>query len=148
MSNARGARPPLGCVTCGPCDPGAADMGTCLRTILDDGRVSVVEVKNRLAADYDDAASCGYRDIQLKVTVNSGCFDREESGLGLHEHVCEVQLHLKPVYALKNDEGQVLAQAVRPVPQPPRRVSEAASRGSGRKRRFVCEGVVGPSNSR
>ena len=80
-------------------------MGTCLRTILDDGRVSVVEVKNRVAADYDDAASCGYRDIQLKVTVNSGCFDREESGLGLHEHVCEVQLHLKPVYALKNDEG-------------------------------------------
>ena len=25
--------------------------------------------------------------------------------MGLHEHVCEVQLHLSSIYALKNDEG-------------------------------------------
>ena len=29
----------------------------------------------------------------------------EHERMGLHEHVCEVQLHLNSIYKLKNDEG-------------------------------------------
>jgi len=42
-----------------------ADMHQCLRTIVEDRRIAVQEVKNRVSFDYDSAASCGYRDIQV-----------------------------------------------------------------------------------
>ena len=32
-------------------------------------------------------------------------FNEDEVLVGLHEHVCEIQLHLTPIYELKNDDG-------------------------------------------
>ena len=77
--------------------------------ILADTRVRVVQIKNRFAGIYDARAeSCGYRDVQLKVTLaegDEGAFTQDELDMCLHEHVCEVQLHLKRIYELKNDAG-------------------------------------------
>jgi hypothetical protein len=73
--------------------------------ILADPAVDILRVKNRFASTYDAKESCGYRDIQLNAVVTASNFDAAEIALGLHEHVCEIQLHLKPMYELKNDEG-------------------------------------------
>jgi hypothetical protein len=81
------------------------EMKKCLQAILNDRRICVVEVKNRFSVLYDSMQSCGYRDIQLKVTVDRRQFSSDELDMGLHEHVCEVQLHLNAYYRLKNDEG-------------------------------------------
>ena len=87
----------------------AADLSRCLGLVLADPRVRLVQVKNRFAGAYDARAeSCGYRDVQLKVTLaeaDAGAFTPDELAMGLHEHVCEVQLHLKKIYELKNDAG-------------------------------------------
>lgn len=42
---------------------------------------------------------------QLKITVQRDQFNEDEVLVGLHEHVCEIQLHLAPIYELKNDDG-------------------------------------------
>ena len=82
------------------------ELKVCLALILADGNVRVLGVKNRFASTYDAIKlSCGYRDIQLSVTLSEACFSPEEVAMELHEHVCEVQLHLRPIYTLKNDEG-------------------------------------------
>ena len=82
------------------------ELKACLALILADGNVRVFRVKNRFASTYDAIKlSCGYRDIQLSVTLSEACFSPEEVAMDLHEHVCEVQLHLLPIYTLKNDEG-------------------------------------------
>jgi hypothetical protein len=80
------------------------DLQECLALIIADPRVNVVRVKNRFSAAYDAVKECcGYRDIQLSVTLND--LGEEHERMGLHEHVCEVQLHLNSIYKLKNDEG-------------------------------------------
>jgi hypothetical protein len=46
--------------------------------------------------------------VQLKATLvesDDGAFTSDELDMGLHEHVCEVQLHLKRIYEIKNDAG-------------------------------------------
>jgi hypothetical protein len=73
--------------------------------IITDPAVDILRVKNRFASTYDAKESCGYRDIQLNTVMTASNFDTDEIALGLHEHVCEIQLHLKPMYDLKNDEG-------------------------------------------
>jgi hypothetical protein len=83
-----------------------AEVTKCLEIILRDKRVTVVEIKNRFASTYDaNTESCGYRDVQLKLTLDEALFDPSQLRLGFHEHVCEVQLHLQGIYELKNDEG-------------------------------------------
>ena len=82
------------------------ELKACLALILADSTIRVLRVKNRFAGKYDARKlSCGYRDIQLSVALSESCLSPEEVEKGLHEHVCEVQLHLSPIYALKNDEG-------------------------------------------
>jgi hypothetical protein len=73
--------------------------------ILADRAIDILRVKNRFASTYDAKESCGYRDIQLNAVMTEGEFSADEIALGLHEHICEIQLHLKPIYELKNDEG-------------------------------------------
>ena len=73
--------------------------------IITDRAIEILRVKNRFASTYDVKESCGYRDIQLNAVVTAQNFDAAEIELGLHEHICEIQLHLKPMYDLKNDEG-------------------------------------------
>jgi hypothetical protein len=77
-----------------------------LDLILKDRSIRIVRAKNRFARDYDaPKQSCGYRDIQLNAVVEGDRFTDDEVALGLHEHACEIQLHLSAVYEHKNDEG-------------------------------------------
>ena len=81
-------------------------MEAAVDVILSDPSVQILRVKNRFAEGYDARKeSCGYRDIQLNAVVTEQNFSADEIALGLHEHVCEIQLHLQPIYELKNDEG-------------------------------------------
>jgi hypothetical protein len=83
-----------------------SEMKASLALILADQNIRILGVKNRFAAKYDAVKmSCGYRDIQISVTLSATVLSSEEVDAGLHELVCEVQLHLAPIYALKNDEG-------------------------------------------
>ena len=78
-----------------------------LDVILADRSIRIVRVKNRFREDYNAVAeSCGYRDIQLNVLLQRNILtEDEEIELGLHEHVCEIQLHIRDVYDLKSDAG-------------------------------------------
>ena len=58
--------------------------------------------KMRLRTSFDAAAhSGGYRDVQLTVVLQSD----EARARGLDRHLCEVQLHLKSIIALKSEGG-------------------------------------------
>jgi hypothetical protein len=83
----------------------AEHVEAALDLILVDPAVRILRVKNRFASTYDAKESCGYRDIQLNAVVTEQNFEEEGLALGLHEHVCEIQLHLAPIYEKKNDEG-------------------------------------------
>jgi hypothetical protein len=82
------------------------DLEAGLDVIVGDPAIRILRVKNRFARDYDaKTESCGYRDIQLNAVVTEQSLGDAEIALGLHEHVCEIQFHLRPIYELKNDEG-------------------------------------------
>jgi hypothetical protein len=76
-----------------------------LKLILGDDRIEVLRVKNRFAGEYDPTESCGYRDIQLNMVLKGCNFDEDQKELGLHEHICECQLHLACFYDQKDDLG-------------------------------------------
>jgi hypothetical protein len=82
-----------------------APLEACLRAIGADAELQVLHVgdaKMRLREGFDAAAlSGGYRDIQLCVRLNT----EEARARGVHEHLCEVQLHFAPIIALKSGGG-------------------------------------------
>jgi hypothetical protein len=82
-----------------------AQLEACLRAIGADAELQVLhagDAKMRLREGFDAAAlSGGYRDIQLCVRLNSA----EARARGVHEHLCEVQLHFAPIIALKSGGG-------------------------------------------
>lgn len=79
------------------------DLADCLQLILQDPAVLVVSVKNRLAIDYDDKETAGYRDVNINL-----CFQSEVAKqLGIDTHVCELQLLLRSFAELKTDSGHV-----------------------------------------
>jgi hypothetical protein len=84
-----------------------AQMEAALDLILADSAIRVLRVKNRFAEDYDAVTeSCGYRDIQLNAVLTQQVLtEAGEIELGLHEHVCEIQLHLHDIYKFKNEMG-------------------------------------------
>ena len=68
-----------------------AGLAACLACIASDPDVKVLRIKNRLDPDYDAAVSAGYRDVGLNLRLVGS----EPRSLGLHAHVCEVQLILR-----------------------------------------------------
>lgn len=72
-----------------------------LKRIRDDPRVLILQVKNRLALDFDSRESAGYRNVALNLVV----IDGETMPEGIDAHVCELQLGVAPIDAIKNDEG-------------------------------------------
>jgi hypothetical protein len=82
-----------------------ASLEACLRAIGADTELQVVhagDAKMRLREGFDaEALSGGYRDIQLCVRLNTA----EARVRGVHEHLCEVQLHFAPIIALKSGGG-------------------------------------------
>ena len=79
-------------------------MAACLRAIGEHPEIVVIKThdeKMRLREDYDASCSGGYRDIQLCVKlINGQTGDRR-----LNSHLCELQLHLKDIAALKKSGG-------------------------------------------
>ena len=61
----------------------------------------MLQVKNRLRLDYDSAGSAGYRNVALSLLV----VDAFTMAHGVEHHVCELQLGLAAVDALKNEGG-------------------------------------------
>ena len=82
-----------------------AQLEACLRAIGADPELEVLhagDAKMRLRPGFDAAAhSGGYRDIQLCVRLRTP----EAHTRGVHEHLVEVQLHLKSIIALKSEGG-------------------------------------------
>lgn len=74
-----------------------ASMTACLERMASDPDARILRVKNRLDPAYDSARSAGYRDMNLNLRLvgPAAC------GLGLHAHVCEVQLILRSFAAHK-----------------------------------------------
>lgn len=77
------------------------DLVACLASIRKDPRVAILQVKNRLSPSFDDRQSAGYRNVALNLVL----VDPETMRLGVDHHVVEVQLGLKVMDDLKNDEG-------------------------------------------
>ena len=74
-----------------------SDMAACLRAIREDDSVAVVRVKNRLSPAYDATTSCGYRDVNLNLCIDTPATRR----LGVQTHICELQLCLKDFALIK-----------------------------------------------
>ena len=73
----------------------------CLERIRDDTTVAVLNVKNRLAMDYDSSASAGYRNVALSLLV----VDKFTVSKGVEHHICELQLGLDAMDACKKEIG-------------------------------------------
>jgi len=80
-------------------------LEACLRAISADTELEVVkagDAKMRLREGFNAVKlSGGYRDVQLCVRLKS----TEARARGVHEHLCEVQLHFAPIIALKSGGG-------------------------------------------
>ena len=72
-----------------------------VEALCDDPALAVVGSKNALSATFDSRENAGYRNINLSVlVVDSLAFSQ-----GLDAHVCELQLGIAPIEALRNEEG-------------------------------------------
>ncbi len=69
----------------------------CMRIISRDTETRIIRIKNRLDPAFNSVRSAGYRDVALNIKLAN----EETLGMGLENHVCEVQLILLPIYQLK-----------------------------------------------
>ena len=74
-----------------------AGVVDCLKAIGSDPDVVLTRVKNRYDLSFDAAASAGYRNLAVNLRVVT----EETKALGLETHVCEVQLLLVHMAAIK-----------------------------------------------
>lgn len=72
-----------------------AEAAQCLRLIAAQDHFKPCRVKNRLDRSFDSKLSAGYRDLSLNLRWD---------GNGTW-HICELQLQLRALYALKTDGG-------------------------------------------
>ena len=73
----------------------------CLACIEADPAVFVLNVKNRFDPRYDGHTTAGYRNLALLLVI----VDAETARLGVHDHVCELQLGLTQINELKTAGG-------------------------------------------
>jgi len=72
-----------------------------LKTIASDETVCIDRIKNRFDSSYPAEQSAGYRDVSLVVRIRT----IESRAAGTDMHLCEVQLQVAPLLAVKSDEG-------------------------------------------
>jgi hypothetical protein len=72
-----------------------------MRTIMADGELQVVRIKNRMSDNYDVRQTGGYRDCLVNVRIQTELTKQ----LGLNNHVCELQLILKQFMVLRTLDG-------------------------------------------
>ena len=73
----------------------------CLTRIETDPSVFVLNVKNRFDPRYNGHTTAGYRNLALLLVM----VDAETARLGVHDHVCELQLGLAQINELKTAGG-------------------------------------------
>ena len=73
----------------------------CLARIQADPGVFVLNVKNRFDPQYNGHTTAGYRNLALLLVI----VDTETARLGVHDHVCELQLGLAQINELKTAGG-------------------------------------------
>ena len=73
----------------------------CVKGIVANPEVAILNYKNRFAADYDSSTSAGYRNVSISLII----VDDFTMGKRLDRHVCELQLGLKVLNKLKKDGG-------------------------------------------
>ena len=85
------------------------DLANCLELMLNDRRIEVDRIKNRLHPDYNVMTTQGYRDVNVNFRVVKSPVECHSDAnwikLGLSEHVCEVQLVPIEYFRIKSDEG-------------------------------------------
>eukprot|EP00929_Paragymnodinium_shiwhaense_P007721 TRINITY_DN111633_c0_g1_i1.p1 TRINITY_DN111633_c0_g1~~TRINITY_DN111633_c0_g1_i1.p1 ORF type:complete len:636 (+),score=79.48 TRINITY_DN111633_c0_g1_i1:153-2060(+) len=74
---------------------------TVLRDILADNSVRILRIKNRFDPRFDSRLSGGYRNLSLNVII----FDSDSLSACAERHICEVQLALREINALKTAGG-------------------------------------------
>ena len=77
------------------------DLVRCLRIVRRDPRVVILQVKNRLSTSFDGRLSAGYRNVALNLAL----VEVDTMKLGVDYHVAELQLGLRMMDDLKNEEG-------------------------------------------
>lgn len=77
------------------------DLLAVFRKIATDPEVQIHRIKNRFDLNYDAALSAGYRDVCILVTISTD----ENKKSGADQHVCEVQMHMAAILAIKSDAG-------------------------------------------
>jgi len=78
-----------------------AGVAACLASISNDPDVRLARIKNRFDPDLDSAESAGYRNLAINLRLDTA----ETRALGVEIHVCEVQILLLHMAAIKNNEG-------------------------------------------
>lgn len=73
----------------------------CLGRIGADPAVFVLHTKNRFDPEYDGKLTAGYRNLALVLVL----IDKSTVRLGVHDHVCELQLALASMDELKTTGG-------------------------------------------
>jgi hypothetical protein len=74
-----------------------AGVTACLAAISRDSDVELSRIKNRFDPGLNSAASAGYRNLAVNLRIVTA----ETRALGIEMHVCEVQLLLLPMAAIK-----------------------------------------------
>jgi len=78
-----------------------AGITKCLKAIQGDPDIIVERIKNRFDPTYDATTSAGYRDVALNLRIVT----RRTKEVGIHTHICEVQLIHLGFFHLKSAEG-------------------------------------------
>ena len=78
-----------------------AGIAACLESISNDPDVRLARIKNRFDPDFDSAESAGYRNLAVNLRLDTA----ETRALGVEIHVCEVQLLLLHMAAIKVSLG-------------------------------------------
>ena len=84
-----------------------AGVNACLAAIAADGDVALARIKNRMHPAFDAAVSAGFRNVALNLRIQSA----EARRMGVHGHVCEVQLLLRQFAELKVSSPMMLTPA-------------------------------------
>lgn len=77
------------------------DISEMLDRMRQDPQIKIVRIKNRLEPSYDSSLSAGYRDVMLNIKLDNS----ESRGLGIQNHVAEIQLIPSAVYAMRAEEA-------------------------------------------
>jgi len=77
------------------------DLQLCLQVLRTDSEVNILRLKNRLDPGYNASQTGGYRDVALNLQIRTDLTRR----LGVEDHICEVQLILKPFFGVRSDKG-------------------------------------------